>query len=159
MTSDAMWGYLTKRVMREEWGTPPSVFDPLNAEFHFTFDAAALPHNAKCAAYLTPETDGLRPEIPWGVAGGAVWLNPPYGHKNLLRWMRRAYEESSWGGRTVVCLVPAHTGQRWWHECVVGKAEVRWIRGKVRFLRPDGTQGDAAPFPSCIVIYRPPNAP
>lgn len=140
------------RAMADDWGTPQSVFDPLHAEFGFTLDAAALPHNAKCATYLTPDHDAL--SWPWA---GVVWLNPPYGYRNLARWMRKAYEESRGErGATVVCLVPAHTGQPWWHEWVVGKAsEIRWIKGKVRFLKPDGSPGDCAPFPSCLVIYRP----
>lgn len=144
----AMTGYLAHRPMREEWGTPASIFDPLHAEFGFTLDAAALPHNAKCARYFTPDTDGLAQS--W--AGEVVWLNPPYGHRNLAQWMAKAYHERE--RATVVCLVPAHTGQPWWHAWVAGKAEIRWIRGKVCFLRPDGTRGSAAPFPSCIVIYR-----
>jgi len=176
-----MSGYLEPRAMREEWGTPASVFDPLHAEFGFTLDAAALPENAKCAAYFTPSDDGL--SEPWNVthergcaevreyyaenlpergvhcicerSREVVWLNPPYGYLNLARWMAKAHRESQ-RGATVVCLVPAHTGQPWWHEWVIGKAsEIRWIRGKVRFLRPDGSRGSAAPFPSCVVIYRP----
>ena len=34
-------------------------FAELNEEFHFTLDACALPETAKCAAYFTPEDDGL----------------------------------------------------------------------------------------------------
>ena len=148
-----MGGYLSDRAMGEDWGTPASVFDPLHAEFDFTHDVAALPHNAKCASFWTPDDDVLTRIWP----RGPVWLNPPYGYRNLARWMKKAWSESV-SGATVVCLVPAHTGQPWWHDWVVGKAsEIRWIRGKVCFLRPDGTKGSAAPFPSCIVIYRPPN--
>ena len=147
-----MDGYLTKRTMHEEWATPASVFDPLHAEFHFTLDAAALPRNAKCLRFFTPEDDALSRR--WETHG-AVWLNPPYGYRNLARWMRYAYTESQFGA-TVVCIVPAHTGQPWWHDWVVGKAsEIRWIKGKVKFVGA----ASCAPFPSCIVIYRPPVTP
>lgn len=142
------------RAMAEDWGTPASVFDPLHLEFGFTLDAAAQQHNAKVDSYLAPGQDALT--VSWARRSTRVWLNPPYGYRNLARWMQKAYLESL-DGATVVCLVPAHTGQPWWHEWVIGKAsEIRWIRGKVRFLRPDGTPGDGAPFPSCVVIYRPP---
>lgn len=151
-----MSGYLSDRKMVEEWGTPASVFDPLNAEFGFTLDAAALAHNAKVARYLGPdrieETERDALVVDW--SREVVWLNPPYGYRNLARWMEKARSESAHS--TVVCLVPAHTGQPWWHDWVVGKAsEIRWIRGKVCFIKPDGSKGSAAPFPSCIVIYRP----
>lgn len=140
---------MSQRDMREDWATPDRVFAPLHAEFRFTLDAAALPHNAKCSVFWTPEEDGLtRSWFP------RTWLNPPYGYRNLWRWMQKAYRESL-RGCTVVCLVPAHTGQPWWHEWVVGKAsEIRWIKGKIKFVGA----ASCAPFPSCIVIYRPPSA-
>ena len=54
------------------------------------------------------------------------------------------------GGGLVVCLVPARTDTRWWHEWVVGCAtEVRFIRGRLKF----GDSGSGAPFPSAVVVY------
>ena len=61
-----------------DYCTPQDFFDRLNEEFHFTLDAAATDKSAKCPAYYTPETDGLK--SPWNLAGGgAVFCNPPYG--------------------------------------------------------------------------------
>lgn len=54
----------------EVWATPQNLFDELNAEFNFTLDPCALPDNAKCAKYFTPEDDGLAQ--CWG--GGACFL-------------------------------------------------------------------------------------
>ena len=42
------------------WETPQDFFDELNREFHFNLDVCALPENAKCARYFTPEQDGLK---------------------------------------------------------------------------------------------------
>ena len=53
-----------------DYCTPQDFFDRLNNEFHFSLDAAATDKSAKCAAYYTPETDGLK--SPWNVAGGGV---------------------------------------------------------------------------------------
>lgn len=141
---------MAKRTMREDWATPPSVFEPLHAEFRFTMDAAATAQNRKVPNHLGPDsiyaTDALT--VSW--SREVVWLNPPYGYLNLAKWMEKAWRESF--DSTVVCLVPAHTGQPWWHDWVVGKAsEIRWIKGKIKFV---GAQS-CAPFPSCIVIYRP----
>lgn len=44
---------------RDDWETPPEFFAALNEEFRFTLDVCALPETAKCAAYFTPEDDGL----------------------------------------------------------------------------------------------------
>lgn len=42
-----------------EWATPQSLFDELNAEFHFTLDPCATKENAKCPKFYTKEDDGL----------------------------------------------------------------------------------------------------
>ena len=56
------------------WETPQEFFNRLNEEFHFTLDVCALPENAKCSRYYTPEDNGLL--MPWD---GVCWCNPPYG--------------------------------------------------------------------------------
>lgn len=73
------------------WATPQDFFDKLDAEFHFDLDACALPENAKCENYYTPEQDGLAQ--PWT---GTVWCNPPYG-RQIGRWVEKA-AQAAWGG-------------------------------------------------------------
>ena len=128
---------------RDEWETPADLFSRLHREFRFTLDAAALPHNAKCRRYFTPAQDGLRQ--PWG---GAVWCNPPYG-VGIRHWVRKA-RESAQGGAIVVCLLPARTDTEWWHDDVLPYAEVRFIRGRLKF-----SDHGAANFPSVVVVFRP----
>lgn len=126
-----------------EWATPWDVFNPLNGEFGFTLDVCALPENAKCARYFTPDDDGLAQD--W--TGDVCWMNPPYG-RAIGDWMGKAYRE--WHkGATVVCLVPARTDTRWWHDYAV-KGEIRFIKGRVKF----GGHKNPAPFPSAIVVFR-----
>jgi hypothetical protein len=98
---------------------------------------------AKCAHFFTPEQDGLRQA--WG---GTCWLNPPYGGE-VGNWVRKAYESASRDSATVVCLLPARTDTRWWHE-FCSQAEVRFVKGRVKF----GDAKTGAPFPSAIVIFR-----
>jgi len=54
-----------------DYCTPKDFFDALNREFGFTLDAAATAKSAKCPAYYTPETDGLK--SPWNLAGGVLY--------------------------------------------------------------------------------------
>lgn len=103
------------------WETPQDFFDKLNEEFHFDLDVCALPENAKCEKYFTPEQDGLFKE--WR---GTCWMNPPYGRK-IGAWVQKAYETSAHEGGTVVCLLPARTDTAWWHDYAM-KGEVRFIR-------------------------------
>ena len=132
--------------LADDWGTPQKVFDDLNAEFGFTVDVCANANNFKVANYFDLAQDGLAQE--WR---GVVWMNPPYG-RSIKLWMAKAYE--SWlQGATVVCLIPARTDTVWWHDYAAKASEVRFIRGRLKFERPD-VKSDAAPFPSAIVIFR-----
>lgn len=124
------------------WSTPQATFDKLHEEFDFSLDVCAIPENAKCPCFFSPEQDGLKQE--WH---GICWMNPPYG-REIGRWMRKAYE-SSRAGATVVCLVPARTDTAWWHDYAV-KGEIRFIRGRLKF----GGQTNSAPFPSAIVVFK-----
>jgi phage N-6-adenine-methyltransferase len=132
---------------RDVWSTPDHIFQPLHKEFAFTLDVCALPSNAKCRSYYTPSDDGLT--APWG---GVCWMNPPYG-RTISQWMRKAWLESR-SGATVVCLVPARTDTGWWHDYAM-KGEIRFIRGRIHFQGPS-YKGHNAPFPSAVVIFRPP---
>jgi phage N-6-adenine-methyltransferase len=127
------------------WSTPQALFDALNAEFGFTIDVCALPENAKCAVYFTPEQDGLRQD--WQ---GVVWMNPPYGAV-IGKWVQKAYEASK-AGALVVCLLPSRTGPRWWQTYGIPyAAEIRYLPGRQKF-----SGGNSAPFDSAVVIFRPP---
>ena len=125
------------------WATPQDFFDKLHAEFDFNLDVCATPENAKCARYFTKLDDGLAQD--WR---GVVWMNPPYG-REIGAWMKKA-SESAQGGATVVCLVPARTDTRWWHDHAM-RGEVRFVRGRLKF----GGAKFSAPFPSAVVIFRP----
>lgn len=127
-----------------EWTTPQDLFDRLNQEFNFTLDPCATSENAKCSQYFTKQEDGLSQN--WG--GHRVFMNPPYGAE-LPKWMEKARTS----GAMCVCLVPARTDTRWWHNNVEGKAKVRFIKGRLRF----GGSKWNAPFASVLVIYEHPD--
>jgi len=123
------------------WETPQELFDDLNSFYHFDIDVCAIPGNAKCERYFTPEDDGLSQS--WN---GICWMNPPYG-REIGRWLKKAYE-SALNGATVVCLIPARTDTAWWHDYVM-KGNVRFLRGRLKF----GGAKNSAPFPSAIVTF------
>lgn len=126
------------------WETPQRFFDMLNAEFHFTVDVCADASNAKCAQYFTPEQDGLKQR--WEAV---CFMNPPYGAE-IGRWVQKAFESSLFGA-TVVCLLPARTDTRWWHNYVTLASEIRYLPRRLKF----GGAANSAPFPSAVVIFRP----
>ena len=111
MNTDVMFSSKT-----DVWETPQEFFDELDREFHFDLDVCALPENAKCARYYTPEQDGL--SQPWTEV---CWCNPPYG-REIGKWVQKVFLASVSGGATVVMLLPARTVTKWFHEYIYGKA-------------------------------------
>ncbi|MCB1418680.1 MAG: hypothetical protein KDJ74_06640 [Notoacmeibacter sp.] len=128
-----------------EWATPQYIFDALDEEFDFTLDPCATPENAKCARYYTMRDNGLMQD--W--KRERVFCNPPYG-RQVGDWVRKCYQ-SSVEGALVVVLLPCATSTGWFHEWIHGKAELRFIKGRLKFN--DGQM--SAPFSSMIVIFRP----
>ena len=138
------------------WETPQSLFEELNREFHFTIDAAANEKNHKCDRYYTPEDDGISQD--W--QGETVFCNPPYGNKETGVWTKKCYEEAQKPNTTVVLLIPARTDRESFHKYIYGKAEIRFLRGRLRFeldgkpLLDKNGRPCGAPFPSMIVVFR-----
>lgn len=128
----------------DEWETPQEFFDELDREFKFEVDVCALPENAKCARYYTPEQDGL--SQPWA---GKCWCNPPYGRK-IADWVKKAADSVKDGCPLVVMLLPARTDTKWFHRYIYGKAEIRFVEGRLKFSNSE----HAAPFPSVVAIFR-----
>ncbi len=128
-----------------EWATPTKLFAQLAGEFSFKLDVCATAQNAKCHRYFTLRDNAIFQ--PW--APEVCWMNPPYG-PDLPTWMKKAWEESR-RGATVVCLVPARTDTAWWHDFALQAAEIRFIRGRLRF----GETGGKATFPSVLVVFKP----
>lgn len=138
---------VTLSSRRHDWETPKALFDALHGEFGFTLDSAANRDNAKCAAFFSPEDDGLSQS--WATLG-AVFCNPPYG-PGIGKWVKKAYDECRASWQTVVLLIPARTETDWWHRYVMQATEIRLVRGRLRF----SGMTINAPFPSAVVIFRP----
>jgi phage N-6-adenine-methyltransferase len=129
-----------------DWETPLDVFLPLYREFSLGLDVCATSSTAKCDRYI--DQDSLDKDWHSISIGCGCWMNPPYGN-GIGAWVKKAYVEST-KGATVCCLLPARTDTAWWHDyCMRG--EIRFIRGRLCF----GGKGPA-PFPSAVVIFKPP---
>lgn len=149
----------------DEWETPPDLFAALNREFGFTLDACATAATAKCARFFTKEDDALSKDwkavafkgptpidanvVPFNERG-AVWVNPPYSRGLQAAFLRKARQTGgAFRGPPVVCLIPARPDTKVWHETIFPAAEVRFLKGRVRFVGAEAS----APFPSAVVIF------
>ncbi len=127
------------------WETPQDFYNKLNEEFDFDLDPCATSSTAKCAKYFTEDDDGLKQS--W--SGHTVFCNPPYG-REIKNWIKKAYEESTYPGTTVVMLIPSRTDTIYWHRYVMRAKEIRFVKGRLKF----GKSTTPAPFPSAVVIFK-----
>lgn len=131
---------------RQDWSTPQELFDKLNEEFKFTCDPCCTHETAKCSKHYTKEEDGLSKS--W--KGERVFVNPPFG-REMPEWIAKGYVEVKFGNcPLVVFLIPARTDTSYFHKYIYGKAEIRFIKGRIKF----GGSKNSAPFPSMICILR-----
>ena len=122
----------------DAWMTPPEVLDPLKEEFGELFDP--------CPA--NPTFDGL--SIDWPT-NQVCFVNPPY--SRLADWCAKCAEQ--WRrGCTVILLIPPRTCASYFHDHIADNAEIRFIRGRVKFIHPDGGKPKGAPFPSILCVFR-----
>ena len=145
------------------WGTPNWLYCPLEQEFNILCDAAANAENKKTRnVWFGPGSEPRWQDalaIPdWQESTGVrnFWLNPDYAAVMIAAFMKKAYEESL-KGATVVCLVPV-SGDAWWINYALKAQEIRYIRGRVKFVGYDdqGNQVNGSPmFSSCVVIFKP----
>jgi phage N-6-adenine-methyltransferase len=143
----------------DDRGTPPEIFDPLNAVYRFTLDVAAAPHNAKAPRYFTLQDNGL--EQSW--ANEMVWCNPPY--SDIRPWVEKAWAEhiETMG---IVMLLPANrTEQGWWQDLVEPRRDTgtsplscSFLRGRRRFIQQGRTTiepNERPPFGLCVLRWEP----
>ena len=122
------------------WETPQDLFDKYNNIYNFETDVCALPENAKCEKFFTPEIDGLKQD--WT---GVCQCNPPYG-RQIGKWV----EKACYSFATVVMLLPARTDTKWFHDYCLPYGNIEFLRGRLKF----GGCKNSDPFPSMIVIFK-----
>lgn len=124
----------------DKWQTPPALLATLNAEFHFNHDPCPI-------TWTLDDVDGLHSD--WGTS---TFCNPPYSQTG--RWIKKAHDE--WKkGKTVVMLINAVTDTIAFHEFILGKAELRFIKGRISFINPaEPAKRAPSPKPSMLVVFR-----
>ena len=142
-----MASMMQSQTERQDYETPPDFVRELEKEFGaFQVDVAAREDNKKAPRCFTPEMDGLSQD--W--TGLRCWMNPPYG-RDINKWVEKA---ATSGAALVVALLPARTDTRWFHDHIYGKAEVRFLKGRVKFWLDGEPTNAPGKFPSMLVIWQ-----
>lgn len=161
---------------RDRWRTPLALFQALKARYGpFALDVAADATNHLCPLWLGQgglvedalALDRWDRHIGLDYPAKRVWCNPPYSRQLLSRFVAKACEQASLGRCSTVLLIPASVDTRWWHDYLWHPSgdhprlgvDVAFLRGRVHFLRPDGTPVGSPPFASAVVrldhtVYR-----
>lgn len=129
--------------LTNEWLTPPKILTALGS---FNLDPCAHPKQFYRTAdhMISPPADGL--DCEWR---GRVWLNPPYGSETK-KWMLRMT-----GHHNGIALVPARTEvESWFWPYIWQSADaILFLKGRLYFLRPDGTRAGNAGHGSVLAAY------
>lgn len=129
----------SKKGYSNKWQTPREIYEPLDREFNFNYDPCPID-------WEEGDIDGLSTE--WGTS---TFCNPPY--SDVAKFIKKAYEESL-KGKTIVLLINAATDTKAFHEYILGKAEIRFIKGRIKFINPEEPDKKyPSPRPSILVIY------
>jgi hypothetical protein len=139
----ANFGGEVRNVGTTTWLTPPYILKALG---EFDLDPCTPLDRPWDTAkhHYTIEDDGLIQ--PWF---GRVWCNPPYGREMNAFLEKMATHDS--GG---IVLIFARTETKAFFDYVWDRAHaILFIKGRLKFYRPDGTEGDTAGSPSVLVAY------
>jgi hypothetical protein len=132
----------------DEWYTPAWIFEAMGVTFDL--DVAAPVGSARI-----PATDWSRaaltmhmPPIGWK---GFVWMNPPFGGRNGYRpWAKKFIAHGNG-----VALAPNRTGAPWWQEFARCCDSLLFVTPKIKFLRPDGSEGKSPGYGSVLMAIGP----
>lgn len=133
------------------WETPPSLYRDAVYKFGLLpeLDVCATEENTKCQMYFTKKNDAFRND--WNMD---FFMNPPYGRGIIQKWIAKAWYEVNRHNVTGLALVFAKTDTHWWHDFVENKAEVHFIKGRIKFYKDGIESTKPAPYPSCWIIWR-----
>lgn len=124
------------------WLTPKWILDALG-EFDLDPCAAPLPRPFPTARAMISEAEGDGLAASWN---GRVWLNPPYG-KNAALWLQKLALHGNG-----IALIFARTDTRWLQP-FLKMHSLFFIQGRIKFLRPDGSEGSNAGSPSLLIPF------
>lgn len=133
----------------DEWFTPPWLFDSLGIKFDL--DPCWPDPRLGYKGPYTPCKKIIWDGGQYANWRGSVWLNPPYGGRNAITsWLQKLAEHGDG-----IALVPNRTGANWWQDFAQQADALLFVRGKIRFLRPDGTEGKNPGYGNVLMAFGP----
>lgn len=136
-------GFKKSASRSDEWYTPKFVMDSLG-KFDLDPCAPSVPLFKTAEIVYNEFDDGLAQ-----IWEGRVWLNPPYSRPLITKFMRRMTEHNRG-----TALIFSRTDTELFHTEVFGKASaVKFLKGRIKFLKPDGTEAGSPGCGSVLIAY------
>jgi len=139
------------------WLTPEIVLGSVRNYFRgdIPLDPATEASNpTKAKKFFTLNDNGL--QQPWD---DGVFVNPPYG-KGIKDWCAKIHEEAKRKPkRPILALLPCGSGRpgtRYWQDHIFTRQHldiICYVRGRLKFLRADGTVAGNNTYPSHILGF------
>lgn len=136
-----------------EWGTPRKYVDAVRTVLG-TIDVDPATHEAaqariQATTAYTRDDDGL--SKPWR---GTVFLNPPYSNTLIRRFTNKLVEEFEAGNVTsAIFLVNNETDAAWFQFAAQHATCICFPKGRVQFLRSDGSPSKSGPLQGQAILY------
>jgi len=132
----------TNTKNNDEWLTPEYIIDALGS---FDLDPCSpikRPYDTAKKHYNKLD-DGLSK-----VWNGRVWLNPPYG-RNTFKWLNKLSKH-----KNGIALIFARTETKGFFKEIWNKAYgIFFFEKRIAFNYVNGTKGNTANAPSCLIVY------
>lgn len=144
-----MGSHQSPNPISHDWLTPPNILEALG---DFDLDPCAAPEPRPWPTAATHWTDNTM-NRKWF---GRIWLNPPYGSKEVVGpWMRRMANHGNG-----IALIFARTETDTFFETVWEKAQaILFLKGRLNFYRINGSPGLInSGAPSVLIAYGDDNA-
>lgn len=126
-----------------EWETPDFIMKKYKDRYELKLDVCATKTNAKLPSFFTKEDDAFSKK--WNTN---FFMNPPLDNKKqLYEWVRAAHLNQEEFDVNAVLLLPAWTDSKWFHEFLVKKTKLIFLKGRLRW------QDKVLPYPSMVSIY------
>lgn len=133
----------------DEWYTPIEIIKALGNNFDLDPCAPIKPLWQTARVMYSKKDDGLSRE--WN---GRVWLNPPHSRPLITQFIKKMAEH----GNGIALLYNRCDNLMFYDIIFPTATAMKFLRKRIRFYRPDGTQGGSPGCGSVLVAWGEENA-
>ena len=132
-----------------EWYTPQYIIEALGGKFDLDPCAPVKPLWQTAETMYNKNHDGLTKD--WV---GRVWLNPPYSRPLIEQIVRKLAQHGNG-----IALLFNRCDSKMFQDIIFEKATaIKFLRGRIRFFRPDGIRGDSPGCGAVLIAFGEENA-